>query len=186
MATAQQIPVSAAEIKPDVTAELATERAKWVVVSNSRILVGLVFAMSLFSIFAAACFALIGLDALLPFASITFFRILAAVQWVGSGLCFGVSCPFFWKLGRRMSRNEARLDSRGVDFSFGTKKAPVELFIPWEQIDSIQSSRTSSNRFYKVTATDGSEATFNSYTFFRAGKLAKLIAARSGRPIQKV
>lgn len=168
-----------------VDSEIEAQRSQWVVVRNSRFLVGLVFIGSLAGVFMAICFALIALDALLPFSSFSFARLFNAVSWMFAALFSFTSCPWLWSMGRKIAHNEARLDSRGVDFQFGTQKAPQELFIAWDKVAGLQYCRSGNNRIYTVTGTDGSEATFSSYSFFRPRKLAKMIAARAGLSIKK-
>lgn len=167
------------------TSTMEAARAKCVVMRNSRILVGVVFLGSLFAAFGAVCFALIGLDALLPMNGLHWDRVFNALMWGVAALSTATSCPWLWKMGRSMAYNEARLDLRGVDFRFGTKKKSDELFLAWDQITAIRYSRSGNNQVYRVAGSDGSEATFTSYTFFRPKKLAKLIAARTGRAIEK-
>lgn len=164
---------------------MEAERAKCVVMHNNRVLVGVVFLGSFFAAFAAVCFALIGLDALLPMDSFHWDRSINALTWGVAALSTLTTCPWLWRMGRSMAYNEARLDQHGVSFRFGTKKKHDELQLEWDQITSIRYSRSGNNQVYRVTGEDGSEAKFTSYTFFRPKKLAKLIAARTGRAIEK-
>ncbi len=180
MATVQEMPISAT----GVTSEIASERANWVVVRNSRVLVGIVYFGSLCSYAMGVCFLLIALGTLTSHA-FRWGNPYAAATWVIAGLSTILSGPWLWSLGRKMAFNEARLDSRGVDFRFAPRKAPQELFMAWEQISAIRQSRSGNSQVFTVTGTDGSEATFTSYTFFRPKKLAKMIAARAGITIQR-
>jgi hypothetical protein len=90
-----------------------------------------------------------------------------------------------WNLGRAMAGYQVKLDSRGVDFNLGTKKKPANLFMEWGQIAAIKQRRAGNAQQFWVEGTDGSEARFSSYTFFRPKQVARLIAARTGLAIQK-
>jgi hypothetical protein len=57
--------------------------------------------------------------------------------------------------------------------------------MPWNGIGSIQYKRVGNTQWVGVRSKNNDFAQFNSYTFFRPKKLAKLIAARSGQQIQK-
>jgi hypothetical protein len=94
-------------------------------------------------------------------------------------------CLRLFSLGRAMAGYQVRLDNRGVEFSLGTKKKPAELFMEWGQIAAIKQMRVGNAQQFWVEGTDGSEARFSSYTFFRPKKVARLIAARTGLAIQK-
>jgi hypothetical protein len=97
----------------------------------------------------------------------------------------GFMCPRLWALGRAMAGYQVDLDGRGVKFSLGTKKKPAELFLAWDQIAAIKYRRTGNVQQCWVEGTDGSEATFSSYTFFRPKKVARMIAERAGLAIAK-
>ena len=185
MGSAAEFPGAGAGPDAGIHSGIEAERAQWVVVRNSRFLLGVVFAASLAAAFMAACFALIALSVLVPVHGMSFSRLANASSWAFAGLCTFLSCPWLWKMGKIMAHNEARLDSRGVDFLFGSSKAPRELFLAWDQIDSIRNRRSGNSQVFTVTARDGSEAMFSSYSFFRPRKLARLIAARAGRTIEK-
>ena len=108
MATVQEMPISAT----GVTSEIASERANWVVVRNSRILIGIVYFGSLCSYAMGVCFLLIALGTLTSHA-FRWGNLYAAATWVIAGLSTILSGPWLWSLGRKMAFNEARLDSRG-------------------------------------------------------------------------
>jgi hypothetical protein len=77
------------------------------------------------------------------------------------------------------------MDVRGAMFNLGTKKRPSDLFLAWDQIAAIWQKRVGNAQQFYVQGRDGSEARFSSYTFFRPKKVARLIAERTGLPIQK-
>jgi hypothetical protein len=79
-----------------------------------------------------------------------------------------------------------KLDQRGADFNLGTKKKPVELLMLWDKVASVQQKRVGNAQEFTIMGTDGSRATFTSYTFFRPKKVARMIAERAGLSIQKV
>jgi hypothetical protein len=85
-----------------------------------------------------------------------------------------------------MGHYTVRLDGNGVQFSLGTKRAPNELFLPWDQIVAIQQQRVGNSIQFAVKAVDGSYAQYSSYTFLRPKKVARLIAERTGLVIQKI
>ena len=99
---------------------------------------------------------------------------------VMSSLCF-----YLWSRVRPMAGYKVYLDSRGVNFSLGTKKAPAELFMAWDQISAVKTKRAGMAQQYWVEAKDGSEARFSSYVFLRPRKVARTIAKRAGLAIQK-
>ncbi len=160
-------------------------RSHWMVVRNSRVLVGLVFAGCVFSGLLAGCFALIAIGSLLPLAGIDLSGALSAAGWTVAALCTACACPWLWKAGRAMAYSEARLDGFGVDFQFGTGKHPHQCFMPWDRIAFIYELRLGNTTIFNIRGADGSHVTFSSSNFFRPGKLAKLIAAGAGKPIQK-
>jgi hypothetical protein len=95
-------------------------------------------------------------------------------------------CPYLWKMASKMAYPRARFDSSGVQFNLGTKKAPLQLHMPWDTISSIQRQRVGNAQQFTVKSTDGSYVQFNSYTFFRPNKVARLITERTGVTIQKL
>ena len=94
-------------------------------------------------------------------------------------------CPWLWKLGRKMAVYQVQFDSPGVTFSLGTKKAPTDLFLAWDQIAAIQYRRNFNVQQCRVEGTGGNYVSFSSYTFFSPQKIARMIAERTGIPIQK-
>jgi hypothetical protein len=115
----------------------------------------------------------------------------SAGNWISSALwgcgafAFASICPWLWRMGRAMTGYRVVLGTRGVDFNLGTKKKPSDLFLSWEQIAAIKQQRAGAAQRYFVFGRDGSRAIFSSYTFFRSGKIAHLIAEHTGLAIQK-
>jgi hypothetical protein len=168
-----------------INSQIALNRAHPIVLRNSRILIGL----TLFGSIVAATFSVLMLfgmiSEIIPLSAISVARGFGALQWALASLSMGLMCPWLWKLGRKMAGYRVKLDSRGADFNLGTKKQPSELFLTWEQIAAIKHKRIGNAQWYFVQGTDGSEARFSSYTFFRPKKVARLVAARTGQAIQE-
>jgi hypothetical protein len=168
-----------------INSQIAIDRAHLMVLHNSRILIGVTLFGSMVAAFFAVCMFFGMISQLVPLSALSVARGFGALQWAVGALSMGLMCPWLWKLGRTMAGYRVRLDTRGVDFNLGTKKQPSELFLAWEQIAAIKHKRIGNAQQYWVQGTDGSEATFSSYTFFRPKKVASLIAARAGLPIQE-
>jgi len=169
-----------------ITGQLAIERARPVVLHNSRIICWLTMGMGICSMFIGLCMMLMIFSVLSPISAISFMRVLAAAQWGLGGFMMCVMCPALWKWGTRMLSFNVKLDGRGVDFNLGTKKKPGELFIPWEHVASVQQKPVGNVQEFTILGTDGSRATYSSYTFFRAKRVARMIAERAGLTVQKV
>jgi hypothetical protein len=90
------------------------------------------------------------------------------------------------RVGREMTFYEARLDELGVDFRLGSRKHPHVQFFAWDQIAAVRHKRTPMNEYYAVIAKDHRLADFTMYTFFRAKKLARQIAARAGQSVEEI
>ena len=173
-------------IRGIVTAQIEANRAKVVVVHNSRIYIGTIFLISLAAAFIAICSVLVVVSQLFPLSALTVARGMSAAQWAFSAFFFALMCPFLWKMGRRMAHYWVRLDSSGVQFTLGTKRAPLQVFMPWEKILAIQQQRVGNSFEFTIKAADGSYAQYSSYTFLRSKKVARLIAERTGLAIQKI
>jgi hypothetical protein len=112
-------------------------------------------------------------------------RAISALERAVGALAMVYMCLQLWNLGRVMQGYQVLLDSRGVTFNFGTKKKPADLFMPWDQVYAITLKRDVNVQRCTVHGSDGSQATFSSYTFFRPKKIARMIAERAGVAIQK-
>ncbi len=154
---------------------------------NSRIMIGFMLLVSLSAAFVSLCMLILGLSALFPLHGYTFDRIQNAFWSIFAAVSFAAMCPPLWKWGRRLASYKVLLDAIGVEFHFGTKKNPQEpLRINWDRFKAIQHRRVEKADTYTVLGNDGSSAQFSSYTFVRAKKLAKLIAARASQSIQEI
>jgi hypothetical protein len=168
-----------------ITSEVAAHRARTVVLHNSRLVCILTMAMGVICAFLGVCMMLMIVSLLTPLSAIGFMRVLAAAQWGLGGVVFVMGCPALWKWGLRMLHKRVKMDERGVDFVLGTKKEPIELFMPWENIASITQKRVDNGQQFTVTGADGSFAQFSSTSFFRPMRVARMIAERAGVGIGK-
>jgi hypothetical protein len=168
-----------------INSQIAIDRAQLVVLRNSRLLIGVTLMGSIFAALMAVAMVLGMFSQLFPFSALNAARGWSALRWALSALAMGTMCPWLWKLGRAMAGYQVRLDGRGVDFVLGTKKSPSNLFLAWNQIAAIKHKRVGNVQQYWVQGTDGSEARYSSYTFFRPKKVSRLIAARAGVTIQE-
>jgi hypothetical protein len=168
-----------------IATRIAAERARPMVMHNSRIVCWGMMGTAVCSLFIGVCMVLMMFSLLFPVSAITFMRVLAAAQWGLGGVMMCYMCPWLWKWSQGMLHKKVKLDERGVDFQLGTKKNPQELFMPWDIVASVQQKRVGTAQQFTIMGTDGSVAQFSSYTFFRPKRIAKLIAERVGQTIQK-
>jgi hypothetical protein len=166
-------------------AQIEAHRARVVVVHNSRIFIAMIYLIGISAAFVGISSILYAISLLFPLSGFSFLRVLAAAQWGISGLLFASMCPFMWQMAGRLAHPRVRLDGSGVEFNLGTKKAPLQLHMAWDQVSSIQQERVGNAQQFTVKATDGSYVQFNSYTFFRPKRVARLISERTGIVIQK-
>jgi hypothetical protein len=159
-------------------------RATPVVVVNSRFLIGITMLCSIFFGLTAVCFVLV-LFSTFSSGGSGGGNLFSALRWGGFALFFGYLCPRIWKLSLAGIHHKVTMDTNGAMFNLGTKKQPADLFLAWDQIAAIRHKRVGNAQQYSVFGRDGSEARFTSYTFFRPKKVARLIAERTGLPIQE-
>jgi hypothetical protein len=167
-----------------ITSQIAMHRATPVVVVNSRFLIAFTMLLSILFGVVAICFVLV-LFSLFSSGGSSGGNLFSALRWGIAALLFGYACPRFWKLARAQANYRVTMDSNGAMFNLGSKKQPSDLFLAWDQIAAIRHKRVGNAQQYWVTGRDGSEARFSSYTFFRPKKVARLIAERTGLPIQE-
>jgi hypothetical protein len=168
-----------------ITSQIEMYRATPLVLVNSRLLIGVTMIGSIVSAFFAVCMALMVFSVFSTGGGSSGGNLYNAFWWGLGALAFGYGCPRFWKLSRAMANYRVMLDSRGAMFNLGTKKQPSDLFLAWDQIAAIRHKRVGNAQQYYVLGSDGSEARFSSYTFFRPKKVARLIAERTGLAIQE-
>jgi hypothetical protein len=168
-----------------INSQIEFIRSKPVVLRNSRFLCWVTLSGSFFAAVMSIGMVLMVFSLIFPTSELNGDRGWGAVGWGIAALALGFMCPRLWALGRAMAGYQVYLDGRGVAFSLGTKKAPAELFLAWDQIAAIKYQRVGNVQRCWVEGTDGSEATFSSYTFFRPKKVARMIAERAGLAIEK-
>ena len=166
-----------------ITSQIEMHRATPVVLTNSRLLIAVLFLTSLLSGFFAACMAIMVFSVLS--SGLGGGNLYNAFWWGFGALSFGYSCPWLWMLSRAMLHYKVTLDGRGAMFNLGTKKKPSDLFLAWDQIAAVRHKRVGNSQQYYVLGRDGSQAQFGSYTFFRPKKVAHLISERTGLAIQE-
>jgi hypothetical protein len=147
-------------------------------------------AIVIISAFVAAAFALGslagGVLAIFPLREFNFHRLITVISLVVSGGVMAVIALQMWGLGIGMGFYQARLDSGGVHFRFGSKGRPNEQSFAWDQIASINHKRVANYQYFAVAGKDDRLVEYTSYTFFRPKKLSRLIAARAGQSIQEI
>ena len=173
------------ELRAAIDSRIEFNSTMPVVLRNSRFLCWTTVGLSLFAAFFAVCMVLVVVAQVFPLSDLTVEKGWSALFWAFGACATGSMCPWLWAIGRAMADYEITLDSRGIDFSLGTKEEPQELFLAWDRIAAIKHKRVGSAQQYSVVGTDGSQAIFTSYTFFRPKKVARMIAARTGQAIQK-
>jgi hypothetical protein len=169
-----------------VGSQIEGNRSRVVVVRNSRIYIGTIILISLASAFIGICAVLMAFALIFPISAFTVARGIGAAQWGFSGILMVFMCPFLWKMARKLVHCSAKLDGSGIQFNLGTKEAPLQLSMLWDQINAIQQQRVGNSIQFMVNTADGSYVQFSSYTFLRPKKLARLIANRTGLVIQKI
>jgi hypothetical protein len=168
-----------------INAQIDVDRAKKVNLRNSRIFCWMTMGIGVSALIMAVCMLLFVITLLFPLSGLNADRGLSAFQWALGAFGLGSMGPWLWQMGRTMAGYHVLLDSRGAHFSLGTRKKPQELFLAWDQICAIKHKRAGNAQLYMVQGTDGSQASFTSYTFYRPRKVARLIAARTGIAIQE-
>ena len=168
-----------------INSQIEIDRAQTVVLRNSRFLIGVTLCGSLTAAVFAVCMVLMVISLVFLRGDFNADAGWSAFRWAISAMAMSYMCVRLWNLGRAMAGYRVMLDSRGVNFNLGTKKKPSDLFLTWDQVSAIKRRRVGNAQQFWVEGTDGSEARFSSYTFFRPKKVARLIAARTGLTIEK-
>jgi len=155
-----------------------------IIFRNSWLMIGMYLALGAASAVIALCSVMMVVYEWFMPKHQSFWTIFGGVQWAGGAYCFALMGLQMWRTGVRTAHYQARLDSRGVDFRLGTKKKPITQFFGWDEIAAIMHKRQPMSEFYAGIGKDKRSVTFTIFTFFRPKKLARLIAAQSGRTIQ--
>jgi hypothetical protein len=156
-----------------------------IVFRNSRLYCWFLMILAGAFLLLGVCMMLMAISLLIPMTDFTFMRALGALQWGLGGFAMTLGCPFMWKRARQLAGHRVTMDARGIDFSIGTRKNPVQLFMEWSDLASIEQTRVGNAQQISVKGKDGSLATFSSSTFLRPKKIARLIAERAGLTIQQ-
>ncbi len=168
-----------------ITSQIEMNRSKPKLLRNSRILWWMTISGSLAGGFLGVCSALGALSTAFPLRDLSAARGSGILTWIAYSVVMSSLCLYLWILLKPMAGCRVFLDGHGATFSLGTKKAPTNLFIAWDQISAIKTRRAGAAREYWVEGKDGSEARFSSNTFFRPKRVARTIAKRAGLAIQK-
>ena len=166
-------------------AEMAAHGARPLVLHNSRLVCWMTMGCGIMAVLMGICMVLEGGSLLFPLNGITFRAALAAAQWIVGGFLFSMTLPWAWQWGTRMLRANVKLDARGVDVSLGTKEKPIEMFVAWDQLASVQQKRLGKIWQFTIAAKDGSWVSYTTNSFFRSKRVARTIAERAGLTIQK-
>jgi hypothetical protein len=166
-----------------VDPRIELQRSGPIILRNSKIACWITRLGGIVGGVGAAGMAILALASLFPFKASGLFN---AVWFTFAALAFGVACVRLWALGRDMQEYRVVLDHSGVNFSLGTKKKPVDMFLAWDQIAAIKRRRAGNSMQFFVETKDGKWIRFTSYTFFRPRKVAKTISQWSGVAIQKM
>jgi hypothetical protein len=166
-----------------LASQIASERSTCVVVRNSRILAATYFAGSVVNLAFSVMFLVLAASALI-FQKVSSEHLFVTGAWLFAALVTGLPGLRLWKRGRSLLHSEARLDSRGIKFHLGFGKHVQDISFAWDEIVSITRGGSWNARVITVSAIGGRNARFSSSMFFRPGRLAGLIASRTGLPIQ--
>jgi len=170
---------------PDKPAELAEHSARTIVLRNSRLVCWMTMGCGIVAVPMGICMVLEGGSLLFPLHAITFIAVVAALQWILGGFLMSMMLPWAWKWGARMLHANVKLEARGVDLNLGSKKKPIQMFMAWDQVASVQQKRLGKIWEFTIAAKDGSWVSYTTNSFFRSKHVARAIAERAGLTIQK-
>jgi hypothetical protein len=172
-------------LNPEIPATVAMN-TKPIVFRNSRFFIAWIVLLGVVGMVAGAGMTLMALDEIVtPWHSLLP-KIWDAILWAIAA-CYSALLGFsLFRTGLEMTFYEARLDGRGVDFRLGSRKQPCVEFFSWDQVAAVKHKRVSTDQYYAVVGTDQRVTPFTHYTFFRAQKLARQIAAHAGRSIEEI
>jgi hypothetical protein len=174
-----------AGVAAGISAEMAAHRARPLVMHNSRLVCWMMMGCGIVAVPMGICMVLEGGSLLFPLNAITFRAALAAAQWIVGGFLFSMMLPWAWQWAARILRANVKLDARGVEVTLGTKKKPIDMFVAWDQLASVQQKRLGKIWQYTITAKDGSWVSYSTNSFFRSKRVAREIAERAGLTIEK-
>jgi hypothetical protein len=169
---------------PNLDPQMNRERN--VTFRNNWLLIALMLSVALVSLISSVGFAILALGQIFPWHGISLAQIFGFLSWSFSGWVSWVLGVAIWRLTIAMSHNQVRFDNEGAHFCFGPKKKTPEVYLAWSQIAAVRHQSVGNNQYYGVVPKDGEIMQFTFFTFFRAKKLAREIAARSGHSIEEV
>jgi cytochrome c biogenesis protein CcdA len=121
-----------------------------------------------------------------PLHGYTLTRYINVFEWAFGTFATAFSGWAVWIQASQMSHYVAILDTRGVDFRFGSKKNKRDIAFAWDQIAAVQHKRSPAGKSYSIVANDKRTVEFTIFTFLHPKKLADKIAIISNRPIQEL
>ena len=165
-------------------AEIAGHGAGTEVLRNSRLVCWMTMGCGIVAVPLGICMMLEGGSLLFPVNAITFIAVVAAGQWILGGFLMCMMLPWAWKWGTRTLHANVKLDARGVDLTLGSKKKPIQMFMAWDQVASVQQKRSGKIWEFTIAAKDGSWVSYTTNSFFRSKRVARTIAERAGLTVQ--
>jgi hypothetical protein len=153
--------------------------------NNRLFLLGILLLGILFG-FCSLCAIVLTFGAvghLLPLSADSIYGVVGSAF---TTLCCVLMTTWLLRQLRLMRFNHATLNAAGIEFCYGPGRVPRKLFLPWAEISTIHTWRLPHGQAYRVDTGSGNWVEFNSYTFFRPGKLAGLISGRTGRNIERL
>jgi hypothetical protein len=163
-----------------------TNSARPVIFRNSRFFIAWLILFGAAAMVIGLAMTLVALYEILTPRHSLLLKALNAILWASAAFNMAWLGVIILRAGVQMTYYEARLDGRGVDFRLGSRKEPYVQFFSWDQIAAVKHERMPTDQYYAVIGKDHRVAEFTMYTFFRAKKLARQIAARAGQSIEEI
>ena len=157
-------------------ARVETFRANWIFILL-LVLFGAAMLATAFDTFVVTC------TIAFPLHDYDSSRSVRVFGWAFSTLCTGLFGWVLWMQAVAMAHYAARLDDRGVDFCFSSKKIP-EIIISNRMRSRPYDTRRVDSTYY-VVANDNFSVKFTRYIFFQPKKLALRIATPVGQTIEE-
>jgi len=154
-----------------------------IIIRNTWIVVALYLLAAAGLLFLAGCGAMMAIYEWF-LQKLSFFSILGGAQWGVAAWCFWLLAAQMFRVAMRTHFRQARLDEKGVDFRLGSRKKPITQYFAWNEIAAVMHRHLPMNQCYAVVAKDKRQVEFTLLTFFRAKKLAQLIADHVGQPVR--
>lgn len=163
-----------------------TPVAKPLILRNSRIFIGVLLITALIGFAGVPCFGVLALMSVFPVRGFGFDRMVSGLSSAAAAFFSGSLGLFLWRQALRMARNEVRLVAEGVYFRVDARRQTPEIFFAWGEIQAITHKRNSNNvHVCCVIGADEQALSFTSFTFFRAKRIARNIAAHAGKSMRE-